>query len=259
MHTLPIAGSDRTLRRIRGVLTGQSASVEGELAFEHLPDTIAAHDMHLGRAMQPEYPLEQVCTHLYEPFQLNFARHAEPLLSQEDEVEVEATHRGLVLRGETEAALDRAIQRLRSYFGNQIRVAPAIVRYHHGATVEEPHMALRVGCPAEHFEAVKAGLIARDALIVASIIDCACGEIRATAPLAKMMGYARSLTQLTLGTAHEVMWLSHYAAIQEPPPDDTDMRALQWRLEFERRAAVARDGLGPHLDFWRTPDGPAER
>jgi hypothetical protein len=171
--------------------------------------------------MHPEYPLERLCSHLYEPFQLTFARHAEQLLPQEDEVEVEATHRGLVLRGETEAALEHAVEMLRDYFGEQIRIGPAVVRYHNGSTLEEPHMGLRVRCSPEHFEAIKADLIARDALIVAAEIHPACGEVRATAPLAKLMGYARSLDKLASGTAHQVMWLSHYAPTQAPPPDDT--------------------------------------
>jgi regulator of nucleoside diphosphate kinase len=179
-----------------------------------------ALDAHGTSATHPEHPLERLCSHLYEPFQLTFARHAEQLLPQDDEVEVEATHKGLLLRGETEATLEHAAELLRDYFGNQIRVGPAIVRYHEGTTLEEPHMGLRVRCSPEHFEAVRADLRARDASIMASKIDLACGEVRATAPLAKLMGYARSLAKFTSGTAYEVMWLSHYAPAEVPPPDD---------------------------------------
>jgi len=99
-----------------------------------------ANDSHGERrehAMHPEYPLERLCSHLYEPIQLTFARHAEQVLREEDEVEVEATHRGLVLRGETEAAFEHSVELLRNYFGNQIHVGPAVVGYCNGTTVEE--------------------------------------------------------------------------------------------------------------------------
>jgi translation elongation factor EF-G len=72
-------------------------------------------------------------------------------------------------------------------------------------------MGLRVRCSPEHFETIMGDLIARGALIVTSKIEPACGEIRATAPLARLIGYGRSLARITAGTAREVMWLSHYA------------------------------------------------
>jgi regulator of nucleoside diphosphate kinase len=173
--------------------------------------TIDSHGVHRAGEMHAELPIEQLCTHVYEPFQLTFARHAEQLLPKEGDVEAEATHRGLVLRGETEAALEQAVELLRGNFANQIRVGPAVVRYHDGLIREEPYMGLRVRCSPEHFEAIMGNLIARGALIVASKIEPACGEIRATAPLARLIGYRRSLARLTTGTAREVMWLSHYA------------------------------------------------
>jgi regulator of nucleoside diphosphate kinase len=178
---------------------------------ERARGVIDSHDARQGAASHAEYPLELLCTHLYDPFQLTFARHAEQLLTQEDDVEVEATHQGLVLRGATEAALEHAVEQLRSYFGNQIHVGRASIRYHEGTRFEEPHMGLRVRCSPEHFEAIKADLIARGGSILVSQIDPVCGEIRATAPLAQLLGYRRSLAQLTSDTAHEVMWLSHYA------------------------------------------------
>ena len=172
-------------------------------------------------AMHPEYPLERLCSHLYEPFQLTFARHAEQVLREEDEVEVEATHRGLVLRGETEAAFEHSVELLRNHFGNQIHVGPATVRYHNGTTVEEPLMGLRVKCSPEHLEAVEADLNTRNAVVVASEIGTACAVIRAVVPLAKLLGYAARLAQLTSGTGHNVMWLSHYAPMETSSPDDT--------------------------------------
>ena len=172
-------------------------------------------------ATDPEYPLERICSHCYAPFQLTFARQAAQLVREADEVDVEATHRGLLLRGETEEAFVHSVQLLRDYFGNQIRIGPAVVRYHNGATVEEPHMGLRVLCGPEHFEPVKADLDARDAVIVASEIGPTCAVIRATVPLAKVLGYASHLAKQTSGTAHHSMWLSHYAPLEVWPPDNT--------------------------------------
>jgi hypothetical protein len=161
-------------------------------------------------ATHPEYPLERVCIHRYEPFQLTFARHAQQLLAEVEEIEAEASHRGLVLRGETEAALEQPVQLPRDYFGSQISVGEPMVRYHHGLSVEEPHMRLRVRCLAKHFDAVRADLESRDALIVRSHRTSTLGVLLATAPLARLLGYSRSLAQLTAGTAQGVLCLSHY-------------------------------------------------
>jgi regulator of nucleoside diphosphate kinase len=179
------------------------------------------HGAHRGNGMHSQYPLERLCSHLYEPFQLTFARHAEQVLREKDEVGLEATHKGLVLRGETEAAFEHSVQLLRNYYGNQINVGPAAVRYHIGTTVEEPLMGVRVNFSPEHFDVVAADLNMRRAVMVASHIGPARAEIRVVAPLAKLLGYAARLTQLTSGTAHSAMWLSHYAPAEMPSPDET--------------------------------------
>jgi len=57
---------------------------------------------HSRTGHHPEYPLERICTHGYEPFQLKFARHAEQLLSGLEDVQSEPSHRGLIIRAETE-------------------------------------------------------------------------------------------------------------------------------------------------------------
>jgi hypothetical protein len=161
-------------------------------------------------ATHPEYPLERVCVHRYEPCQLTFARHAQQLVAEDEEIEAEASHRGLVLRGETEAALEQSVQLLRDYYGNQINVGEPMVRYHHGLSVEEPHMRVRVRCLANHFDAVRTDLELRGALIVRSHRNSTMGVLLATAPLARLLGYSRSLAQLTAGTAQGVLCLSHY-------------------------------------------------
>src|SRR6185312_6528445 len=172
-------------------------------------------------AMHPEYPLERTCYHLYEPHQLTFARHARAILAADDEIEVEATHQGLILRGETEAALERHVETLLEYFGPQVCIGPTKVRYHHGQTLEEPHMGLRVRCSPECFEPVKTDLLSRGASIVSSQVSATSAVVQASAPLTQLIGYGWQLAKLTAGTAQEVMWLSHYAPRSAPNPEET--------------------------------------
>ena len=167
----------------------------------------------------PEYPLERLCTHLYEPFQLTFARHAQQLFPDWGDVELMASHQGLSIRAETEGAIDATLAVLRDFYGPQLHIGPPTIRYHNGTTVEEPWMGLRVKCAPEHFEAVKVALIVRDATIAASEIDPTHGVVQACAPLAYLIGYKSELQKLTSGSAELVMWLSHYAPVECPPPD----------------------------------------
>ena len=76
-----------------------------------------------GDTIRADYPLERICRHQYDPFQLNFARHALELFPQKERSAFEASHRGLVLRAQTEAALERAVEILRKYFGDQITIS----------------------------------------------------------------------------------------------------------------------------------------
>lgn len=168
--------------------------------------------------MAPEYPLERVCSHRYEPFQLKFARHAQQVLQQAKDVQLEATHAGLVLCAETEAALEDSVGVLRDFYGSQVSIGPATVRYHRGVTLEQPYMAVRVRCRACDFEAVKADLVAREGAVVDSELTRSFGVIRVIAPLARLLGYSECLARLTAGTGREVMWLSHYAPLDNPPP-----------------------------------------
>jgi elongation factor G-like protein len=171
------------------------------------------------RTNHPEYPLERLCTHVYEPFQLTFARHAQQLPGEHDDVELVASHQGLTIRAETEAAIDAALEVLKRFFGPQIHVGPPTIRYHNGTTLEQPWMGLRVTCAPEHFEAVKVDLIVRDATLIAAEKDASGAVIQACAPLAYLLGYRSELEKLTSGSAEHVMWLSHYAPVESVPPD----------------------------------------
>jgi hypothetical protein len=171
--------------------------------------------------MLHEFPVERRCTHRYEPFQLRFARHALGRLPSREDVMFLANHGGLVLRGKTEAALERPIRVLKAYYGDQVDVGQLTLRLLHGATTEEPYMGLGILCPREHLEVIKSDLRERDAVIFDEDVTPQFGVIRATAPLAKVLGYAQTVSELGTG-ASAVIWLSHYgpakitAAAQHP-------------------------------------------
>lgn len=163
--------------------------------------------------MHPEYPLERTCSHLNEPLQLNFARRAMEILPQREDGSAEATHEGLVLRAETETAFEIPVEVLKDVYGDQVRIGSPTVRYHRSPQLEEPHMGVRVLCASPYFTAVKADLVSRGAHILDAEVTPQFGVVRATAPLARLLGYARVVADLSAGSAREVMWLSHYARV----------------------------------------------
>jgi hypothetical protein len=170
-------------------------------------------------APHPEYPLERVCSHRSEAFQLTFARNAKQHLSTREDVEVVVSHRGLSIRAETEDAIDAAIVVLKDLYGTKIRIGPPIIRLHEGVSLEQPWMGLRVRCERDHLDAVNADLIRRNATIVCCEIEAASCLIQATAPLSNLMGYRTTLEKITANSAQHAVWLSHYAPLDRHPPD----------------------------------------
>jgi elongation factor G-like protein len=170
-------------------------------------------------AKHPEYPLERLCTHRFEPFQLTFARHAQQLFDGRHDVELVASHRGLTIRAETEDAIDAALSVLHDFYGPQIRVEPPTVRYHDGVTLEQPWMGLRIRCAPEHLESVRNDLIVRDATLVSCERQHDSCAVQARAPLVHLLGYRSALEKLTSGSAEYAMWLSHYAPVENLPPE----------------------------------------
>jgi hypothetical protein len=161
--------------------------------------------------MSLEYPLEQICSHKSEPLQLAFARSAIPLLQTRSDRLFLARADGLVICGETEDAMESPVRTLREIYGDELNVGSLTIRNRSGPTLQEPHMGVRVSGAARYFDAIKADLLSRGA----KVLDAECigplGIVRATAPLASLLGYPRSLATLTSGNASQVMWFSHYA------------------------------------------------
>jgi hypothetical protein len=178
-----------------------------------------AESLRLEGESHPEFPLERLCSHLYEPFQLTFARNAQQHFVAREDVEVGASHKGLAIRGETEDSIDAATVILKDLYGSDLRIGPPTIRYHLGRSLEQPWMGLRIRCKPEHLDDVNADLIDREATIVGCDVESAQSVIQARAPLASLLGYRLSLEMISSGTAQHAMWLSHYAPIENTPPD----------------------------------------
>lgn len=157
------------------------------------------------------HPLELTCTHRSERQQQAFAERVLGFLPERHDCQFEASPAGIVIRAETEAALEGPTEILREVYGDQIDIGPLTIRYRHGAALEEPHMGVRVLCAAKDFPAVRQDLLERGATLLDQEVSRTTAVVRATAPLAKLLGYSRHLADLTGGTAREVMWLDHYA------------------------------------------------
>jgi len=175
--------------------------------------------LHVRGASHPEFPLERLCWHASETFQLTFARNAQLLLLMRKDVEAAASHHGLAIRAETEDAIDAAIVILKDLHGPSLRIGPPTIRYHQGSSLEQPWMELRVECSPDHLDGVTADLLDREATIVSCDFETARCLILARAPLASLLGYRSCLETLTAGAARLAMRLSHYAPIESPPPD----------------------------------------
>ena len=79
-------------------------------------------------------------------------------------------------------------------------------------------MGLRVRYATQHLDRVKADLAMRSASIASSEVDGRVAVLNARAPLAVLIGYGAALAKLTDGSAKHVLWLSHYAPVDERPP-----------------------------------------
>jgi|HigsolmetaAR204D_1030405.scaffolds.fasta_scaffold00241_7 predicted membrane GTPase involved in stress response len=169
--------------------------------------------------MYPEFPIECECSYRPPRFNLAFARKALEVLRPGHDVAAEASPRGLTLLAETEMALEEPLSVLRDMYGNNIQVGPPKVRYRQNAEqLEEPYMGLRIRCRPAYFTRLRIDLVRRGADISDAELTSLCGVLRATAPLAVLVGYPAHVRTVTEGTAQLVMWLSHYAPVTNTPP-----------------------------------------
>jgi hypothetical protein len=148
---------------------------------------------------------------------LSFARAAAQLLPEHEETAFEPTGSGLTLLAETELSLERPLERLRALYGDELHIAAPAVRYRNAEPIEEPHMGLRVLSSPSHFNSLRRDLFSRGAVITDSELNEQFGVLRASAPLAVLVGYPAQVKQLSQGRAQLAMWLSHYAPMNQPP------------------------------------------
>lgn len=168
--------------------------------------------------MHREFAIECKCSHRRERFQLAFARKALEVLPRNEATRFEPGADGLTVLAETELALERPISRLREVYGEELRIEPPTVRYQPGEQVQEPHMGLRVHSSPECFEALRRDLDLRAARILDAEVTERFAILRASAPLAALVGYPKRVNELTGGRGRLVMWLSHYAPVEDDPP-----------------------------------------
>jgi hypothetical protein len=165
------------------------------------------------------FPLERVCSRRSTRVQLTFAQEALEILTERPDCSFDAANAGLIIRGETEAAVSRPVEILKSAFAEDLQVGELTVRYlKGGAAVEEPHMGLRVSGPHTLMVEIRADLDARGATILRVENERHFSVIRATAPLVLVLGYTDWLAAHSGRKADVVMWLSHYAPVGTKPP-----------------------------------------
>lgn len=168
--------------------------------------------------MLADYPIEQCCSHRGQDLQLDFARKALQLLPRESSTAFEIEARGLVIKADTELALERPVRRLTEAYGDMVRIDPPAVRYRRGEAIEQPIMGLRVLCAQEYYEAIREDLALRRAAIMDAEVNRRFGIMRASAPLVALIGYPDKFAAMTAGRGQLVMWLSHYEQLEDPPP-----------------------------------------
>lgn len=168
--------------------------------------------------MLADFPIETCCSHRGERFQRDFAQKAIPLLPDDSSTSYAPDARGLVIAAETEMALERPLRRLADVYGEMVRIGPPTVRYRHGDRIEQPVMGLRVLCPPSCYEHIREDLRLRRAAIMDAEVNRQFGIVRASAPLAVLLGYPDRFASMTAGRGQLVMWLSHYEHLDDPPP-----------------------------------------
>jgi hypothetical protein len=190
----PAAWREENERGARDI--GQVARLSRQRGLGISQPSMAAHPR---TGHHPEYPLERICTHVYEPFQLQSARHAGQLLSGQDDVQSEPSHRGLIVRAETEPILSKAVEVLLDFYAPQIQVGPPTIRCHEEQRWRSPWMGIEMRCAPRFLESVKADLAMRRARVVSSELHSTGTVIQATAPLAHVIGLCAGARKADFG------------------------------------------------------------
>ena len=164
-------------------------------------------------APTPGYPLQRRCSLRDAPDQAGFAREASEILSPGEAASLEVTPSGLLLLAHNQVAHARLVGLVQAVYGKAVEFGPLEIRYReqHGVR-EEPHMSLRVACRADRCDAVIADLAWREAQALHQCRDRARAVVRATAPLALLLGYPLLLVRID-ASATLASWLAFYAPV----------------------------------------------
>ena len=159
-----------------------------------------------------DLPIEQLVRRRDTRFQFGFANEARNLVPDHEEFVLAASHQGLHVLARNEEGLATPVGVLREVYGEDLEVAPPIVRRSERG---EPVMHVRIAIDVRHLDAVKAALLARGANPSEEYVRANHCVLRYEAPLADLLGLPTELAQLTQGSARHWIVLSHYAN----PPD----------------------------------------
>jgi hypothetical protein len=145
----------------------------------------------------PEFPLQRLCILRDSLRRAEFAREASSVIVPGELAELHAVGKGLVLLAQNQAVQARLIGLLQSVYRDSVEFGPLEIRYRDQDGVRtEPYMALRVECRTERLGAVIEDLAWREASVLDRQSEGARSVLRATAPLALLLGYPTLLARI---------------------------------------------------------------
>lgn len=203
-------------------------------------------DRHVpSRMAYPDYPIERYIRSNVHDFQLAFAEEAAAQLHDRyDDALLEASRDGLLILARNEQALKSPTAAIGALYPWQLQVGVARVRYREGDDVEageaangrttidrgvtlrgvtfrdvtlsEPVMRVTVSVPRQQAQAILDDLAGRTDRQVSLNYAYDRAVIVARVRLARMLGYADLLEELTRGECSVQIHLSEYAPVESP-------------------------------------------
>ena len=159
------------------------------------------------------FPLQRRCSLRDATDQESFAREASAILSPGETASLEVTPSGLLLLAHNQVAHARLVGLVQAVYGTRVDFGPIQIRYRvRDGVREEPHMSLRIDCRADRCDAVVADLEWREAQVLHRCHERGRTVVRATAPLALLLGYPSLLVRID-PSATLASWLAFYAPL----------------------------------------------
>lgn len=159
------------------------------------------------------FPLQRRCTLRDADDQAEFAREAKRVVTPGETASLEVTPSCLLLLAQNQVAHGRLLGVVQAIYGNRVDFGPLEIRYlDEGGVRKEPHMALRVECSVDRRDAIVADLVWREAVLLLAGSERGRAVVRATAPLALLLGYPSLLMRLD-ASATLTSWLAFHAPI----------------------------------------------